>query len=465
MNIKQIFDEISAEGGSNMKMEILGKYKDNALLKRVLYMANSKRVKFYIKQIPEFSCPNLDILHSLEHALDMLDKLSTRYFTGSQASEWLQSILNSLSADDAYIICRIIEKDCKIGMGTSNINKIFPKLIEDTPYMGAKSYDVKLIKKLFEKGGRAFSQVKMDGRYCNAIIRGGEVEMESRGGEPTVLIGLSDPIFVRELSRLEDCVLNGELTIPGISRYESNGIIASLVSIGNKKKKDENVDKDILKLKEKHGYDYQEALDAIHFTIWDKITVDEYFEAKSDRPYNIRFDSLKTMLFNLIASNVKLVETKMVFTFEEAMAHFQEMLNRGEEGTILKSATGTWKDGKPNWQIKCKLEMDIDLIIVGFNYGTGKNVTVISSLNCETSDRLIKTRPTGINEEMMQHITENQENLLGTIIECKCSGLSHDSDGNYSLLHPVFKKLRDDKITCDTLESVKQIEKMAKGLA
>ena len=171
------------------------------------------------------------------------------------------------------------------------------------------------------------------------------------------------------------------------------------------------------------------------------------------------------MLFNLIASNVKLVETKMVFTFEEAMAHFQEMLNRGEEGTILKSATGTWKDGKPNWQIKCKLEMDIDLIIVGFNYGTGKNVTVISSLNCETSDRLIKTRPTGINEEMMQHITENQENLLGTIIECKCSGLSHDSDGNYSLLHPVFKKLRDDKITCDTLESVKQIEKMAKGLA
>jgi len=44
--IKEIFDEIAAEGGSNKKMEILGKYKDNELLKKVLYLANSKRVKF-----------------------------------------------------------------------------------------------------------------------------------------------------------------------------------------------------------------------------------------------------------------------------------------------------------------------------------------------------------------------------------------------------------------------------------
>jgi hypothetical protein len=27
----------------------------------------------------------------------------------------------------------------------------------------------------------------MDGRYCNAIIRSGDVELESRGGEPSKL--------------------------------------------------------------------------------------------------------------------------------------------------------------------------------------------------------------------------------------------------------------------------------------
>ena len=54
MTIKQIFDEIASTSGNNAKIEILGKYKDNELLKRVLYMANSKRVKFYLKQVPEY---------------------------------------------------------------------------------------------------------------------------------------------------------------------------------------------------------------------------------------------------------------------------------------------------------------------------------------------------------------------------------------------------------------------------
>jgi hypothetical protein len=54
MTIKQIFDEIANEPGTNAKMDILAKYKDNELLKKVLYLVNSKRVKFYIKQIPEY---------------------------------------------------------------------------------------------------------------------------------------------------------------------------------------------------------------------------------------------------------------------------------------------------------------------------------------------------------------------------------------------------------------------------
>jgi ATP-dependent DNA ligase len=43
---------------------------------------------------------------------------------------------------------------------------------------------------------------------------------------------------------------------------------------------------------------------------------------------------------------------------------------RGLEGTIIKAANAGWKDGKPTYQIKMKLEMDIDLRIVGFNYGS-----------------------------------------------------------------------------------------------
>jgi hypothetical protein len=108
--------------------------------------------------------------------------------------------------------------------------------------------------------------------------------------------------------------------------------------------------------------------------------------------------------------------------------------------------------------------MDVDLKIVGFNYGTGKNINVISSVNAESSDGLVYTRPTGINEEMMNYITENQDKLLGTIVEVKCCGLSNDSNGKYALLHPVFKTLRDDKVIADSLSQIIANENMVKGV-
>ena len=461
MTIKQIFDEITNEPGTNQKMVILDKYKGNVLLKQVLYLANSKRVKFYIKQIPAYTSSNT-AASTLEVACNSLTRLSDRLVTGHAAIAELINICESLTADDAYIIERIIEKDCRLGMGTTNINKIFKGLIEDTPYMGAISFDEKKARTIFVGRTSAYSQIKMDGRYCNAIIRGGEVELESRQGEATVVTGAT---FLEELTRFPDCVLNGELTMDFVSRYESNGIIASIISILSKKESrgSEETLKHIAKFQQKHG-DFASALQSIRFTVWDMITTDEYFDQKSFVPYEDRVINYSMLLNSLEPTMISAVKMQPVANYEEAIKHFQKALADGQEGTILKAIDGGWKDGKPNWQIKMKLEMDVDLRITGFNYGTGKNLNVISSVNAESSDGKVVTRPTGINEAMMQHVTDNQQQLLGTILECKCSGLSKDSDGNYSLLHPVFKQLRDDKDTCDDLQSIIAIENMVKGL-
>jgi ATP-dependent DNA ligase len=111
-----------------------------------------------------------------------------------------------------------------------------------------------------------------------------------------------------------------------------------------------------------------------------------------------------------------------------------------------------------------KLEMDIDLKITGFNYGTGKNTHLISSLNAESGCGKVITSPTGIDEDTMKLITENQDNFSGKIVEVKCSGLSKDSKGQYSLLHPVFKTIRTDKFEANSLEEIIAIENMIKGL-
>ena len=257
------------------------------------------------------------------------------------------------------------------------------------------------------------------------------------------------------------------LTMVGYDRYTSNGIIASIVDIEGKKGERTQAETEA-KLKaftKKHG-DFKEAVDKIRYTVWDSITLDDYFNKKSDIEYRDRIGYLYNNTPLKECTRVSMVERKKVYSFEEAMEHFQEALARGEEGTILKAPKATWKDGKPTWQVKMKLDISIDLKIIGFEYGSKgtKNENVISTLNVETSCGTLRTNPSGMNEAMMKYVTENQDKLLGTIVEIKCCGLSQNSDGQWSTLHPSVVELRDDKDTCDSLKSAQEVENMAKGL-
>jgi DNA ligase-1 len=322
--------------------------------------------------------------------------------------------------------------------------------------MGCKPYSRELIEKVLEKGP-CYSQEKMDGRFVNIIIQGGEVMMESRQGEPTIL---ENPYFLFELEQLKDCVINAELTMVGLPRYESNGIVSSLISIANKRVNGEDNKKDIQKLEAKH-LPYGQAIGLIRVTAWDILTIDEYFTRKCKRKYKERLDDLNATVKGY--ETVSVVETRVVSTLAEVMAHFEEIVGRDGEGTVVKSMDGVWADTKPSYQIKVKKEMNLDLKVVGFNYGTKgtKNEFLISSLNVESKDGLLKTKPQGINEDDMEYITDNQDKLMGKILEIKCSGLSQNSKGEYSTLHPVFKMFRTDKDVANTLAECIEINKSA----
>jgi len=470
MKIKQILDEIAGFSGKLDKAKALTKYKDNQLLKDVIYLAHSPRIKFFIKQIPEYQF--IEATTSLEDALNDLKQISDRFYTGAAATEFLLGLLSYTDPDDAYVIERIIDKNLKIGMDTG-INKVIPKLIEETPYQGATSFSEKGASKLLDRKSRTdkngvtshvISQIKADGSYRNAIIIDGKVELLSRQGEVSTLTGAK---FLDELAQMPDCVLNGELTVDGIeNRAIANGVVSSIMDITQKAEERGEVEtaKKIKAFTEKHG-DMAEMINRLRFTVWDMISVDEYLKASSDFPYLNRFTGLQTLLIEKAFTNIELIETLFIDSYEEAMNHFLDAQKRGLEGTIIKSSTAGWKDGKPTYQIKMKLEMDMDLRIIGFNYGTKgtKNEHVISVLQLESEDGLLKTNPGGMTEAMMADITERQDELMGTIVQIRCCGLSQ-TDKGWSTQHPSIVELRTDKDSCDTLESCIAIENMAKTL-
>ena len=314
--------------------------------------------------------------------------------------------------------------------------------------MWAVSYNKKKVDKLFLSWKEVYSDLKMDWRYANAKITKEDVYLESRSWNETNLSNSFD--FLQKMYSIFDkeIVLNWELIIPWIDRYTSNWIIGSIVIIWNKQTEGKDASKDIWKFIEKNNMTLEEAISKIVYVVWDYIPLADY---ESTATYSVkrseRLKILKEKVKQLGHKQLQIIETKLVKSSEEAMKHFQELVEKWEEWTILKSADGTWKDWKPAWQIKFKVEDYHDLKITWFNYWKiwTKNEKLISSVNVETSDWLLKTSPGWIKEDMMKHITKNQDKLMWTIIEVKCSWLSQDRDWNYSLLHPVFVKLRDDK--------------------
>lgn len=278
-----------------------------------------------------------------------------------------------------------------------------------------------------------------------------------------------------KLEEIENVITHDDgsisLVIKGIKRELSNGLITSIIDIQKKlstgdEKDYKKASDSILKMYKRHGVVYAEVLDRISFITWDILTLDDYFSGINKEPRVTRLTNLSLILEKMNSSRIELVEHKFVHTYDEAMAYFAESLERGEEGVIVKSLDGVWKDGKHAYQIKLKVEFTLDLKIVGFNYGTKgtKNENVISSLNCESSEGKLTARAQGITEDLMDYITDNQDTLLNTIVEVKCNGLSSNQNGGHSVLYPSLMKFRTDKSEANSFEECLEIDRAAKGL-
>lgn len=459
--ILRIFEELANNSSINKKKEILKSYKDNNTFKEVLIQALSPRIKFYIKKIPEFN-PSGSL--TIEEILPKLSKFSSREKTGNDAITYLQNLLNETNFRDAQVLIKIIEKDLKCGVNSSLVNATLGNIIPETPYMGASGYNIKNLDKMLAKG-KIFSEVKMDGQYANCIVRNGEVYLESRGGNPTVLGNIFNSLSLIN----EDIVLNGELIIQGVDRYTSNGMINSIVTTFKKMNEGKSVSKEIQNFESRHKVRFDDVIDDIRYIVWDIIYYDSYINGSETSPRYERLEKVKKICSFLNSKGVSLIkpiEYRLCETKEEVFSHFRELLYKNQEGTIVKEYSAPWEDGKPKTQMKFKLEMDLELIVTGFNEGTKgtKFEGKYSSIRVETSDGLLVTNPAGINEETVDFITENFESINGSLVTIRCSGLSKDSTGKYSLLHPRFVCFRDDKINADSLEEAIKKEKSIKGL-
>lgn len=441
MSILNIINQVAATSSRKEKEAILEANKDNETLKAVFKAAYDPTISYFIKKIPlyetMFSNPT-----PLNLAIENItNDIVSRKFTGNQAITYISEQLADMLPEDAEVLTRIIDRDLKCGATDSTANKIWKGLIPEFPYMRCSlPKDVKLEKWDWSKG--IISQLKADAMYANCdVYSGGDVIFTSRNGTQIPNEHLSELIVTVLETLPRDIRVSGEMQVERdgkiLPREIGNGIMNSIAKGGTFGPGERPV-----------------------FVVWDIIPLEYAVPGgKYQTSYDERFGQLQSYLATGAANgntSLQLIETRIVYSLDEAYEHYFELVALGFEGTIIKTRSGIWADNTSKDQVKLKVEADVDLIIVGKTAGNGKHAATFGALTCQTSDGLLEVNVSGYTDAKRKELHEMGDALMSKIMAVRFNSIMKPTANNqkYSLFLPRSVEVRDDKTEADTLQRV-----------
>ena len=216
-----------------------------------------------------------------------------------------------------------------------------------------------------------------------------------------------------------------------------------------------------------HSKNHQEALDkvAVKWVIFDCLKLND--ETIMDISFSQRLEKIK---------NVPNQAHRM--KDNNVMAFYNQAINDGFEGIIVKNADVPYEAGKRSafWAKYKPPRIELDVVIMTAKYGEGKRANVFGTFEIGVkSDRGIVSVGkvgTGFSDADLISLThnlrrnvENFENdtyyfLPRVVLEVSADLVSRDEKGNLGLRFPRCKRIRDDKFAADinTLGDVERLE-------
>lgn len=424
MSILNILNEMSLTSSRIEKEKILKREFYNDLLKKTFYTCYSPDLTFWIQKTPEIA-HNLDRM-DLNYAINQLvDKIATRAVTGNAAIELYQALLSSLPADDAEVLRRIVIRDLRCGVNTPTINKIWAGLIPTYELMLAETDPKRLV-------FPCYVQNKFDGLRCLITrTQNDEIILRTRNGNQITSLSVMEP-YLKEVIHPGE-TWDGELVCYAdgkpLSRKISNGILNKAI----------------------RGTILPTEADLVTFQCWDIIDQTQTI---------IYMERLVAMHYRFIdnsKSNPKVnpVAITEAWSLEEVEAMFASALEEGKEGVIAKNIYSVWQPKRTFDLVKFKAEKTVDLLVVGWEEGTGKNAGRTGALVCETSDGLVRVN-VGTGYSDAERIAFMKNKPIDSIVEVLYNErITKKGGGVDSLYLPRFVKIRHDKTQANSSKEVK----------
>ena len=449
MELLEMINTLTDAKGSNAKQVALKALPAEHIdgLKIVVALALNTMLSFHVSKIEAYEHnPIFDEALEPKTPADLIGMLMYLNEKGSANADdkrKLARIRAGLDDNDQQVADLIIRRDLRCGMGLSSFRKQWgEEFVPDMEYALMGVYNAKKITEFINFDEGAFSQLKSDGKRSILTKRRGSYETRSRNGKPNgYMPHIVDGARNLGLPSNVDFDLDGELVVLDengkvLPRTTGNGIVAKVAS----------------------GSATKEQISRVRFVVWDLII---RTEAGLKETYGIRFGRLKELLRNSGVESIYPTESKVVWSLIEAKEHYQEMVRRGEEGTILKTTGSVWTPGDSSSNrcmngFKFKEEFEGDFEIVDWYYGKegSKYDKAIGGYVCRSLCGQV-TFKVGSGLKDKDRFIDDPDSLKGTIIECKYNArvMARDSD-TWSLFLPRVIEHRGDKSIADNLDKL-----------
>ena len=357
----------------------------------------------------------------------LLESLRTRSVTGHAARDAIISMSQQFDSEEWNGLCRrVIIKDLRCGISEKTLNKILGKtewkipvftcqLATDSNDHANKMTGIKRI------------ECKLDGVRVLALCSKNRVTLYSRNGKQFE----NFPDIEAQLDRIKHRI---SLETKGPFVLDGEIVGESFQALMKQAQRKDNV-----KTKDMNYY------------IFDIIPLADFERGFWNAQQHKRTQILEVNKVEIEAEpNLRIMPGMDV---DLSTAEGQDVMRRfaedavaaGYEGIMIKSVDAPYECRRSSFWMKWKPVMTVDLNIVGFEEGTGRNAGRLGAIICEgtDNDRDIRVNVgSGLSDENRDEYWTARDDLVGRVIEVAADAVTQNQDGTYSLMFPRFVRFR-----------------------
>ena len=393
------------------------------------YQAYNPFHMFNIRQVPE-TTGLTDRHNPWVKFWAVLEALRTRSVTGNRARDSIELLSQEFDSDEWNNLARrVLIKDLRCGISEKTLNKVLGKTEYRIPIFSCQLAQDSTDQPKKLKGIKRL-EVKLDGVRVLAVIDHGNVTLYSRNGKEF-------ENFPQIADAIEDARKHFQWGRGTIGRFVLDGEI-----VGESFQQ---------LMRQAHRKSDAETTGMVYH-IFDLIPLESFQEGHCNLQQHKRIEWIESAQDRLKDTPCLRIMNGLEVDLDTAEGHdimqrfAESAVAEGFEGIMIKSMDAPYECKRSDSWMKWKPTISVDLNIVGFEQGTGRNSDRLGAIICEgvDNDRRIRVNVgSGFGDSLRDEYWANRDQLLGHLVEVQADAVTQNKDGTYSLRFPRFLRFRD----------------------